>query len=139
MARQGRAMTETITIVEALEREVVKLASAEVAEYQASEALQAAEGPWDEVWDATAAALRDELREAGLKREPSEHAILSAARRADPKAYREFRAAKYMLDRARRVASRRSELISAFQTMAKHLGAEADVQDYLSQRDEVAA
>jgi hypothetical protein len=128
-------VTETITVAVAIERVAGKLDGASKELYHAYTLVEEAEEVWEEKWDEVAEDLKDDLRNAGSSRDPSEHSILSAARRKYRDEYHAWRRAKRAVERAEKVSSNRRAQLSAYQTLFKNFGAEAGVQDYLSQRE----
>lgn len=128
-------MTETITVAWALERSALKLDAVTRELYDATDAQEKAEEVWDEKYDELAEELTQELRDAESTRDPAEHAVTSAARRRYRQEYHDLRRAERRMKRAQTMSSNRRTQTSAYQTMFNNMGAEAEVQDYLSQRD----
>jgi hypothetical protein len=128
------SVPEVITVAKALELVAERLDAVSRDLHTAYTALESAEEKWEEHWDNAAEDLQEELREGGSTRSPSEHAILSRARKDHREDYHAWRRAKRSVERAEKVSSNRRAQLSAYQTLFKNFGAEAEVQDYVSQR-----
>jgi hypothetical protein len=129
-------VSDTITVSDALERAAGKLDLVTKELYRSTAELEQAEEAWEEKWDEVAEDLEEEWREKGRKSAPSKDAILSRTRKLYRKEYHRMRRAKRELERAQTISQNRRQQTSAYQTMFNNLGAEAQVQDYLSQRVE---
>lgn len=125
---------DTITVSEAIETVAERLDAVSKELHNAYTELEEAEEAWEEHLDNAAEDLATEKLEAGSRREPSEHAILTEARRRHRPEYHRWRRAKREVERAIEVSRNRRAQLSAYQTMFKNFGAEAEVQDYVSQR-----
>lgn len=128
-------MSETITVSDALEDGVGRLDSITKELYRANEDEEKAEEVWEQKLDEVAEDLENEARDEGRKTMPSEARVLSTARRRFRNEYHAWRRAKRRRERAEKMSANRRAQVSALQTMFNNLGAEAQVQDYLSQRD----
>jgi chromosome segregation ATPase len=91
-------MTDPAVLQDAIARDSNDLDRLSKALYDATKLLDDAEERWDEVYDAAMRALEEEYAEAGRKSVP-DHSVISAARRSNPVAYRNYRRAKHAVER----------------------------------------
>lgn len=100
----------------------------------ATHELDGAEEAWDELYDAVAEALKDEMAEAGRKGDPAEHTIVSITRRQHRAEYQRLRRAKRQLDKLEKQLGAKRAAMSGRQSQLNGLKDEAAMQDRLGQR-----
>lgn len=108
-------MTDPVVLQDAIARDSNDLDRLSKALYDATGLLDEAEERWDEVFDATMEALEEEYAEAGRKSVP-EHTAVSAARRRNPVAYRNYRRAKHAVERLQHQLRAKTSALSGRQS-----------------------
>lgn len=108
-------MTDPGTVLDRISADADDLDRLSKAIYTATSLLDEAEELWDAHLDATTQTLEEEYAEAGRKSVP-EHTALSAARRTNPVAYRNYRRAKRAVERLQQQLSAKRSAASARQS-----------------------
>lgn len=113
-------MSDPTSILERIDADADALDRISKAIYEATALLDETEAIWEAHYDATMKALEDEFVEAKRKSVP-EHTALSAARRANPVAYQNFRRAKRAVERLQQQLSAKRSAASARQSELRAL------------------
>jgi hypothetical protein len=109
-------VTDPAFVMERIEFCVAELDRISKALTAAGGVLDATEEVWDELADATAEALKEEMVEAGRKGDPAEHVVVSATRRQNRAAWQEYRRAKRLVERLEKLGSNRRAQLSGWQS-----------------------
>jgi chromosome segregation ATPase len=83
---------------------------------EATEELDAAEAAWDELYDAVAENLKDEMAAEQRKGDPAEHTITSVTRRQHRAEYQRLRRAKRRMEKADRKLKSKTAALSGRQS-----------------------
>lgn len=109
-------MADAITVLNALHDDLERLDNLGKAMYVATDELCAAEEAWDELYDAVAEDLKDEMQKESRKGDPAEHFVTSVCRRQHRAEYQRLRRAKRDLERLERISQVRRQMASGRQS-----------------------
>jgi hypothetical protein len=126
-------MTDALTVISELQGDLEALDRLGKAIYRAADELSQAEEAWEELWDAVAESLRDDMHEQGRKGDPAEHVILSETRKQHRAAYQRYRRAKRDLERLQLLSQVRRQQCSGRQSELAALRDEVGLQQHAQQ------
>lgn len=109
-------MSSAIEVLDALHDDLEKLDNLGKALYAATDELDAAEEAWHELYDSTAASLKEDMDEAGRKGDPAEHYVTSVCRAQHRAEYQRLRRAKRNLQRLQDLSQVRRQVASGRQS-----------------------
>jgi hypothetical protein len=107
---------EPETVLAYLDADAVRMDELEKAIGRAADLLDEAEDVWLVLYDKTAEALKDEMREDGRKGDPAEHWVVTETRRAHRAEYTTWRRAERAVKRLDAQRRAKSDAISARQS-----------------------
>lgn len=92
-------MSNPVTVMQAIDAGSAELDRLSKALDQATDLLSEAEEAWDELYDAVAETLKEEMDEAQRKGDPAEHWITATTRKQHRAEYQTWRRAKKLVDK----------------------------------------
>lgn len=123
-------VSDPVEVMRAIDNDAMRLDELESLLDDAVSALDASEERWDEVRDATAESLKDEMADTGRKGDPAEHWIDSVARRENRTVYVNYRRARRAVDRIREQIRAKQAAMSGRQSELAALRDEVRARTY---------